>query len=146
MSSLRWVHLTDEERVDLLGTGGIGVLSFSTEPGEPPASLPVSYGYDSGTDCLYFRLSFPPGSSKETIIDNPVSLVTYDEVNEGWHSVVATGRLEELTDLPYESVAVQRMWAIEIPTVDVFDRPRSEIEFHDFRLDPDSLTGRKSVS
>ncbi len=38
------------------------------------------------------------------------------------------------------------MWAIDIPTIDIFDRPREELEFHDFRLDPETLTGRKDVS
>ncbi|WP_174811726.1 hypothetical protein [Salinadaptatus halalkaliphilus] len=39
----------------------------------------------------------------------------------------------------------QEMWAIDIPTVDMFDRPRKEIVFYDYRLDLETLTGRKSV-
>ncbi len=146
MPGLRWVQLSDAERREFLGAGGTGVLSFSTPEGEPPASLPVSYGYYEGTDCFYLRLSFPPGSGKEAVIDEPVSLVVYEETADGWRSVVATGRLEELADLPHESMAIQGMWAVDIPTVDVFDRPRSEIEFHDFRLVPETVTGRKEVS
>ncbi|SIR76378.1 pyridoxamine 5'-phosphate oxidase family protein [Natronorubrum thiooxidans] len=146
MTGLRWVQLSEQERNEFLGTGGIGVLSFATSGDEPPASFPVSYGYYDDAEDFYFRLSFPPGSTKETVIDNPVSFVTYAEGDDGWRSVVAAGTLEELTELPHESVAVQGMWAVEIPTVDVFDRPRSEITFHDFRLDPETVSGRKETS
>lgn len=146
MSELRWTNLPEDERNTFLDTGGTGVLSFATDPGEPPTSFPVSYGFFPEGEDFYFRLSFPPGSSKEDVIENPVSFVTYDETADGWRSVVATGTLEALADAPPGSVAVQGMWAVEIPTVDMFDRPRDEIPFHDFRLDPETLTGRKSVS
>ncbi|AEH39362.1 pyridoxamine 5'-phosphate oxidase family protein [Halopiger xanaduensis] len=145
MTGLRWTNLTEAERNDLLGTGGTGVLSFSTESDEPPASIPVSYGYYDADAAFYFRLSFPPGTRKDDVIANPVSFVTYAETDDGWRSVVATGTLEELADAHPDSVVVQGMWAVRIPTVDIFERPRDEIEFHDFRLDPDTLTGRKSV-
>ncbi|OVE83045.1 pyridoxamine 5'-phosphate oxidase family protein [Natronolimnobius baerhuensis] len=145
MNGLRWTTLAGNERTEFLGTGGTGVLSFATTSDEPPASLPVSYGYYNADECFYFRLSFPPGSSKEDLLENPVSFVTYSETADGWRSVIATGTLEELATAHPESVAVQGMWAVSIPTVDIFDRPRDEIEFHDFRLDPDQLTGRKSV-
>ncbi len=146
MTGLRWVQLSEQERNEFLGTGGIGVLSFTKSEDEPPASLPVSYGYYDDAEMFYFRLSFPPNSTKESVIDNPVSFVTYDEGDDGWRSVVATGTLEELTELPHESAAVQGMWAVDIPAVDVFDRPRSEITFHDFRLDPEQMSGRKETS
>ncbi|NGM70671.1 pyridoxamine 5'-phosphate oxidase family protein [Natronolimnobius sp. AArcel1] len=145
MEGLRWTSLPREERIDFLDTGGTGVLSFATDSGEPPASLPVSYGFYDSDETFYFRLSFPPGTSKREFLDNPVSFVTYRDTADGWRSVVATGTLEELATAHPESVAVQGMWAIDIPTVEIFDRPRDEVEFHDFRLDPDRVTGRKSV-
>jgi hypothetical protein len=37
------------------------------------------------------------------------------------------------------------MWAIDIPTVDVFDRPPAEMSYRNFRLDPEDLTGRKEA-
>jgi len=55
------------------------------------------------------------------------------------------GYSEELAELPEESAAVQRMWAVSIPTVDMFDRPRDEIPFHDFRLVPETISGRKEA-
>ncbi|ELY58710.1 pyridoxamine 5'-phosphate oxidase family protein [Natronolimnohabitans innermongolicus] len=145
MTGLRWVQLPSDERAEFLGDGGIGVLSFGTDEAEPPASLPVSYGYLDEPEHFYFKLSFPPGSSKSELVGNPASFVVHGERDGTWHSVVASGTLEELANLPPESAAVQRMWAVSIPTVDIFDRPREEIPFHDFRLVPDSITGRKAL-
>ncbi len=145
MDGLRWVQLPDTERNEFLGNGGTGVLSFATDTDEPPASLPVSYGFVPETGDFYFRLSFPPGSTKEDVIDNPVSFVVHEEADDGWRSVVATGELEELAELPPESGAVQHMWAVDIPSVEIFDQPRSEVPFHDFRLVPASITGRKEA-
>ncbi|WP_276256198.1 pyridoxamine 5'-phosphate oxidase family protein [Halomontanus rarus] len=146
MTKLRWIQLSEEERDEFLGTGGTGVLSFATGADEPSSSFPVSYGYFADDRDFYFRLSFPPGSTKADVIDNQVSFVTYEKRDDGWRSVVATGQREEIDGLPYESNVVQGMWAIDIPTIDIFDRPREELEFHDFRLDPETLTGRKDVS
>ncbi|MFC4541384.1 pyridoxamine 5'-phosphate oxidase family protein [Halosolutus amylolyticus] len=143
MKGLRWVQLPEDERNEFLGIGGTGVLSFATTVDEPPSSLPVSYGYFPEAGHFYFRLSFPPGSNKDEFVENPVSFVVYGETDDGWRSVVTTGSLEELAELPEESGAVQGMWAVSIPTVEIFDRPRSEVEFHDFRLVPDSINGRK---
>ncbi|SDQ45030.1 pyridoxamine 5'-phosphate oxidase family protein [Natronobacterium texcoconense] len=145
MKGLRWVNLTEPERNEFLGKGGTGVLTFGTGADESPTAFPVSYGYAAEGGTFYFRLSFPPGTSKEDVIDNPVTLVVYGETDEGWRSVVARGPLEPLSDLPEDSITVQQMWAVKIPTVDIFDRPRDEIPFQDFCLDPETVTGRKSV-
>jgi len=146
MEALRWLQLTDEERNEFLGQGGTGVLSFTATGDDPPVSFPVSYGYDPDQPAFYFRLSFPPDSQKEDLVDRPVSFVSHAQTDEGWRSVVTTGSLEEMADLPYESMAVQGMWAIRIPTVDMFEQPPEEMSFRYFRLLPDSLTGRKEVS
>jgi hypothetical protein len=145
MTGLRWVQLPEDERNEFLSDGGTGVLSFARGADESPTSLPVSYGYYADSGDFYFRLSFPPGSSKADLVERPVSFVVHGETDAGWRSVVATGTLEELAELPEESAAVQRMWAVSIPTVDMFDRPRDEIPFHDFRLVPETISGRKEA-
>nr|WP_254425916.1 hypothetical protein [Haloprofundus sp. MHR1] len=61
----------------------------------------------------------------------------------GWRSAVATGTLEDVTEASYESSAVQGLWAVEIPEVDIFERPPEEITFREYRLDPKTLTGEK---
>jgi len=60
---------------------------------ESPTSLPVSYGYYADSGDFYFRLSFPPGSSKADLVERPVSFVVHGETDAGWRSVVATGTL-----------------------------------------------------
>lgn len=145
MQGLRWLQMTDEEMTEFLGRGGTGVISFAPDGDEPPVSIPVSYGYNADKKTFYFQLSFPRGSKKQELVGRPVSFVSYGKTDAGWRSVVATGQLEDVTDVKYESAAVQGMWAVQIPRVDIFERPREEITFHDFRLDPDSLSGRKEV-
>jgi len=144
MQGLRWVQLREQELKDFLGDGGTGTLSFSTEIEEPPFSLPVSYGYD-GDGHFYFRLSFPENSGKTDLLDNEVTFVTHARTDDGWRSVVATGKLEDVTDMDYDSAAVQGMWAVDIPKVDVFEDPPDDVPFRQFRLVPERLTGRKEV-
>jgi len=138
------VQLSDAERDAFLGTGGTGVISASTDDG-PPFSLPVSYGYDADAGNFYFRLSFPPDSGKADVVDAPVSFVVHARTDEGWRSVVATGELEDLTEMDYDATAVQGLWAADIPMVDMFDRPPEEVSFRRYRLVPETLTGRKEV-
>ncbi|WP_254547065.1 pyridoxamine 5'-phosphate oxidase family protein [Halomarina pelagica] len=145
MQGLRWVQMTGGELDEFLGRGGTGVLSFATAEDEPPFSLPVSYGYYADAGTFYYRLAFPPSGGKEDVIDRPASFVAHGRTDEGWRSAVATGTLEEVTNAPHESVAVQGMWAVQIPRVDIFDRPPEDITFRQFRLVPDTLTGRKEV-
>jgi len=137
--------MSEDERDEFLGRGGTGVISFSTAPDEPPFLLPVSYGYDGSLGQFYFKLAFPPDSSKADAVDEPVSFASHAQTDDGWRSVVATGTLEEVTDLPTESLAIQGMWAVEIPNVDIFERPRDDVTFRDFRLVPARLTGRKEA-
>ncbi|ELZ24049.1 pyridoxamine 5'-phosphate oxidase family protein [Natrinema limicola] len=145
MQGLRWLQMSDDEIADFLGRGGTGVLSFAPESDEPPVSIPVSYGYNADEKRLYYQLSTPEDSRKSDLIDQPVSFVVYGRSDGKWESVIATGTLDDIEEKPYESSAVQGMWAIQIPHVDIFERPRDEVTFHFFSLDPDTLTGRKEV-
>lgn len=145
MEGLRWVQMSESGMNDFLGTGGTGTLSFSTEIEDSPFSLPVSYGYDADGKAFYFRLAFPPESGKKEVIDNPVTFVTHERTDDGWRSVVATCQLTELSDMPYDATVVQAMWAVDIPEVDIFDQPPEDMQFRQFRLDPQKLTGRKEV-
>ena len=135
----------EEELNEFLGRGGTGVLSFSRGADQPPYSLPVSYGFNEASGDFYFRLAFPADAGKADVVDAPVSLVAHAREEDGWRSAVATGRLEELAEEDYDSSALQGMWRVEIPLVDVFERDPREITFRYFRLDPDDLTGRKEV-
>ncbi|WP_049969837.1 pyridoxamine 5'-phosphate oxidase family protein [Haladaptatus cibarius] len=145
MQGLRWVQMTDEAVNDFLGDGGTGVISFSTPADDPPFTLPVSYGYYEDTSSFYFRLAFPEGSGKEALLDDPISFVVHEKTDAGYRSVVASGQLELVDELPYDSAAAQRLWGVQIPVVDIFDQPPEDVPFRHFRLVPDELSGRKEV-
>ena len=145
MSGFRWLRLSDGEMSAFLGNGGTGTLSFSTSSDEPPFSLPVSYGYDADTAHFHYRLALSADGTKGQYLDRPVTFVTHRRTDDGWRSVVATGVLEDLGELPYESAARQERWAVDIPFVDVFEESPDDVTFGQFRLVPDELTGRKEV-
>ncbi|WP_254523067.1 pyridoxamine 5'-phosphate oxidase family protein [Natrinema caseinilyticum] len=145
MQGLRWLQMTDDEIGEFLGRGGTGVISFAPESGDPPVSIPVSYGFNEDEQLFYYQLSFPRDSRKGELVDKPVSFVVFDEIDDKWQSVIASGTLDDLEDTPYESATIQGMWAIQIPRVDIFERPREEVTFRFYYLDPDTLTGRKEV-
>jgi hypothetical protein len=147
MTDPRSIEMDDEARNEFLGTGGTGVVSFPTDADDAPYSLPVSYGYDEADGDFYLRLAVGPETEKDDVVGDraPVSFVVYDQTDEGWRSVVATGRLEEVTEAAIDSDVVQAMRRIHIPLVDVFDRHPRELTFRFFRLSTTDLSGRKEA-
>lgn len=145
MADANEVTMDKEELDAFLGRGGTGVIAFATDDGDPPYALPVSYGYDEGHGGFYFRLAVTAGSQKAPVLDRPVTFVAFEDTDDGWRSAIATGELQEVTDAEHESSALQAMWAVEIPMVEVFERPTREIDFRYFRLVPDHLTGRRET-
>ena len=145
MATLSSVAMDESEVAELLGRGGTGVLSFATGPDEPPYSIPVSYGFDGASGAFYFRLAFPSDAGKADVVDEPATLVVYERPEERWRSAIATGRMEEVTEADYDSSALQGMWRVQIPLVDIFERDPREVTFRYFRLVPDRLTGRKEA-
>ncbi|MGM0590213.1 MAG: pyridoxamine 5'-phosphate oxidase family protein [Halobacteriota archaeon] len=146
MEDIRSVQMSDDETDEFLQAGGTGVISFPSDAGEPPYSLPVSYGYDTASGNFYFRLAFGPDTQKQSVIgEGPVSFVTYDHTDDGWRSVVATGELEEVTEATIDSEAFEGLHQAQIPLVDVFDRHPRELTFKFYRLVSSAVTGRKEA-
>ena len=143
MSQVQSTELNDEEIDSLLGSGGVGVISFVD--GDEPYSIPISYGYDSSAQCLYVRFGFAPESNKRDIIDDGVtaSLVVMAESIDGWESVVARGPLRKVTEMALDSHAAESVRKMNIPFVTIYDRRASELEFELYRLEPDQLSGRQ---
>jgi nitroimidazol reductase NimA-like FMN-containing flavoprotein (pyridoxamine 5'-phosphate oxidase superfamily) len=143
MSQVQSTELDDEEIDSLLGTGGVGVISFAD--GDEPYSIPVSYGYDSNAESLYVRFGFADDSEKRRFIDDgaTASLVVMAESMDGWQSVVARGPLRKVTEMAVDSHAAESVRKINIPFVTIYDARASELEFELFRLEPDSITGRR---
>ncbi len=137
------VSMTDEERDELLGRAGTGVLSLSTPGDDPPHSIPVSYGYDPVDEAFYFRLAAAGDREKTDLLDRGVTFVVHDERDGRWRSVVAAGRLVSTMD---DAVADETIAGLErvgrIPIVDVFGEPTGQVGFGFYRLDADRLTTR----
>ncbi|WP_266078094.1 pyridoxamine 5'-phosphate oxidase family protein [Haladaptatus caseinilyticus] len=138
-------QMDDEERDEFLTTGGTGVVSFSTGSDEAPYSRPVSYGYDAATGHFYFRFAIGPNREKSEFVDHPISFVTYDQGESGWRSVIATGTVDDVETADIDSEIIDGMRRVDIPLVDIFDRPSREVSFQFFHFVPDELTSRKEI-
>lgn len=141
MSADNPVTMTDEERDAFLDNGGTGVISLAAGDA-PPHSVPVSYGYDAQTGAFYFRLAVGAEGSKGELGDRPATFVTYHETDAGWQSVVASGRLEDVEREGIETETLEGLEHVDIPLIDIFERPLREVTFEFYRLMPDELTGR----
>jgi nitroimidazol reductase NimA-like FMN-containing flavoprotein (pyridoxamine 5'-phosphate oxidase superfamily) len=135
------VAMTATERDEFLGRGGTGVLSLASGEG-PPHSVPVSYGYDSSAETFYFRLSVGADRSKGELADRPVSFVTYDETADGWRSVVASGRLEDVESEGIGTETLAGLDKVDMPLIEMFESPVRAVSFEFYRLVPEELTGR----
>jgi nitroimidazol reductase NimA-like FMN-containing flavoprotein (pyridoxamine 5'-phosphate oxidase superfamily) len=142
------VSLSERERDEFLGAGGVGVLSLSTTESEPPHTLPVSYGYDAETESFYFRLAVGPNRAKGPVKDRLVSFVAYGDTDEetGWWSVLATGTLEDIEDADDALDALDGLQNVHIPLVDVFGVPPKEVSYQFVRLVPETLETLKESS
>lgn len=141
------VTMSAEERDAFLGSGGTGVLSLSTEGGNAPHAIPVSYGYDTTVETFYFRLAVGGDRSKGELGGRAATFVAYGREGEtadgDWQSVVASGTL---TDIEREAVATESLAALErvdIPLVDIFGAPTGDVSFRFVRLVPDELSARE---
>ena len=140
------ISMDEDERDAFLGTGGTGVMAFSSADEAPPHAVPVSYGYDPSETAFYFRLAIGMESAKEDAVGHPVTFVVYDKRDGDWHSVVVTGRLEETTDASVSSETLEGLEHVHIPLVDIFGRPTTDLNFEFYRLIPDDITGRRESS
>ena len=143
MPQVQSTELDDEEISSLLGTGGVGVISFAS--GNEPYSIPISYGYDSSAESIYLRFGFAPDSEKRAIIDDGVtaSLVVMADSMHGWQSVVARGPIRKVTEMALDPQAAESVRKVNIPYVTIYDKHASELEFELYRLEPESITGRQ---
>ena len=143
MSNSRSTRMTRSEIDELLGTGGVGVISFAD--GDEPYSIPVSYGYDADSEGIYVRFGFADESRKRRFVgeDKTASLVVTAEDRAGWRSVVARGPLSSVNEPRLDGQAAKSVREIDIPFVTIYDQHPRELEFELYRLAPTELSGRK---
>lgn len=142
MSKVNSVKLSDSEIDAVLNTGGVGVISFADD--DEPYSVPVSYGYDSEERNIYIRFGFASESEKRRFVDDIaiVSLVVTKETG-GWHSVVARGPISKVLEPAISAGAVESILKMNIPYVMIHKERATDLDFELYRLDPETLTGRK---
>lgn len=143
MSDETSIEMDEDTRDELLGVGGTGVISLSTKKSESPHSIPVSYGYDPATETFYFRLAADSDSEKGEMTDRRVTFVRYTEEDGKWHSIVAQGKLEPTGDEDIATETLEGLERVDIPYVDIFGKPLSDVSFRFYRLVPETFTGRK---
>ncbi|MUW14210.1 pyridoxamine 5'-phosphate oxidase family protein [Halorubrum sp. CBA1125] len=146
MSDTESATMDPDERNAFLGTGGTGVIAFSSSDSESPHSVPVSYGYDRSETTFYFRLSVGPDSDKGDVAGRHVTFVVYRQQDENWQSVIAKGQLEETTEASVATDSLEGLRQVHIPLVDIFGRPVKDVPFEFYRLVPDEMTSRKESS
>jgi nitroimidazol reductase NimA-like FMN-containing flavoprotein (pyridoxamine 5'-phosphate oxidase superfamily) len=142
MSQPDSVELSDDEIDSVLDSGGVGVISFADD--DEPYSVPISYGYDSEGRDIYVRFGFASDSEKRRFVDDAAiaSLVVTDDTG-GWHSVVARGPLSKISEPAVTGNAVESIRKMNIPYVTIHEERATDLEFELYRLDPETLTGRK---
>ncbi|WP_424003501.1 pyridoxamine 5'-phosphate oxidase family protein [Haloarcula salina] len=145
MAETNRAEMSADDRDAFLGIGGTGVLSLAVDEETAPYAAPVSYGYDPEESVFYFRLAANRDSEKGYLDGRPVTFVTYGDGEEPWQSVVASGRLEDASRDDITSEVLDGFERVDIPLVDVFDRPVREVTFEFFRLVPDELTAREEL-
>ena len=137
------VTVDDTGRDRLLGNGGVGVLSFAGDGGDPPHSIPVSYGYDVSEATFYFRLAVDEDSAKGEIADHSVTFVVHGTDDDlGYWSVVASGHLETLEKADVTTDALDGLDSVQIPLVDIFGTSTRNVTFEFARLISESFTAR----
>ena len=140
------VTMDDDAIESFLTAEGYGVLAFG---GEPPYAIPMSYGYDPDAGAVHVHMSEFEGSEKAARLDGPkpVSLVVsrYGGPDQ-WRSVVVDGTLSELSEADVERRDVLESFkGGSLASVDVFNRPLSDVSFEWYVLDPSSISGRQGA-
>jgi len=146
MNDTRAVAMDAAEIAEFLEKRGVGVLSLARS--DDAYGIPVSFAYDPDGSDVYFRLGYTAESQKREFVDasEHASFTVFAETPEGWKSVVAEGRLEEVAATSLDSNVAEAVQRLDIPFVTIFDRPAEKLEFKLTRLSLDKLSGRKEVA
>lgn len=136
--------MTDEAIDAFLGAHETGVLSLARE--DDPYAIPISYGYDSTDRVVYLRLVSTPESEKRQFLDSSPSarLVVYDEQDETYRSVVATGPLEAIPPAELTPEQIAQYGDAKRPLFEIWARAKQDLDIELYRLEPESLSGRRT--
>ncbi|WP_152419425.1 pyridoxamine 5'-phosphate oxidase family protein [Halobiforma nitratireducens] len=138
-------EMSDDEIGRYLYERGVGVLSLARE--EVAYGIPVSYGYDGDHDRCLLDLGFGPESKKERFLETTrrSCLTVYEwQSPTDWHSVVATGDVNELgDDIAYDLEERYYEHARDVE-LSVFGVPPEDVDLQWYELSIDEVSGRTS--
>lgn len=129
----------------LLGSHETGVLSLARD--DEPYAIPISYGYDAENQRFYLRLVSTPDSEKRQFLASSPSarIVVYDESDDVYRSVVATGTL---TEIPRDELTVEHIEQYgdaKRPLFEIWGQDKRSLDVKLYRFDPDTVSGRQIV-
>jgi len=122
---------------------GHGVLALAD--GGDSYAVPLNYHYDG--DRILVRLSTEPDSRKIEFVETTetATLVVYDVDGDASWSVLIRGeirRLPEAEQATFTDTAINEAF----PPFRLFDEDVDAVEMAIYELDPDEITGRRSVA
>lgn len=138
-------ELAPEEVDAFLGRHETGVLTLARD--DEPYAVPISYGYDGDRRRFYLRLVSTPESEKRRYLSsNPeCRLVVYKRDGDVYHSVVATGSLEEVPAEELTVEHVEQYGDARRPLFEIWGESRADLNVQLYQLDPESVSGRRVV-
>ena len=138
------VEMTDAEVDDFLGRHETGVLSLART--DEPYAIPISYGYHEHEREFYMRLVSTPESEKREFLDSSPAarLVVYDEQGPIYRSIVASGTLETIPPSELTADQIAQYGQAKRPLFEIWAQSKDELDIELYRLDPDSLEGRRT--
>lgn len=138
----RRTEMSAEAADAFLGRQETGVLALART--DEPYAIPISYGYDSDDREFYMRLVSTPESEKRRFLaSSPAArLVVYEEVEDTYRSVIATGALERIDPDELTVEDIQQYGSAKRPLFEIWPQQKGELDIELYRLTPETLSGR----
>lgn len=137
--------MSDAEIDAFLGRHETGVLALARE--DEPYAIPISFGYDSTDRTVYLRLVSTPESEKRAFLASAPSarLVVYDGTETAYQSVVATGRLEQVSPDELTVEHIEQYGEAKRPLFEIWADSKADLDIELYEFDPETLSGRQTV-
>jgi len=135
-------EMSAEATDEFLGRHETGVLALART--DEPYAIPISYGYDAEDRVFYVRLVSTPDSEKRRFLSSSpgVRLVIYDDHEDTYRSVVATGTLEHVEPGELTAEDIEQYGAAKRPLFEIWPQQKGDLDIELYRLIPETLSGR----
>ena len=136
-------EMTTAEIDEVLARHETGVLSLARQ--DEPYAIPISYGYDPERRRFYMRLvSTPESQKREFLSSSPdVRLVVYEEDDQTYRSVIATGSLDRVTTDEMTTERIVQYGQAKRPLFEIWGETKRDLDIQLYELDAQELSGRR---